>query len=99
MSDYFHYASWRGTRIGNGAGGRQHRDVESQSDVLFSCCVHAFNVICLRLVRDQLRMLLYDENEARLPLKRIPNFRTLEQSEGTSISCTVSHLTERLTFT
>jgi hypothetical protein len=64
LSDNLHDASWRRSSVGDGSSGGQHGNVEAEGHVLLPSCVHALDVIGLRLVRDQLGMFLYDKHEA-----------------------------------
>lgn len=66
LRNYLHHAHrWR-AGISDCSSGRQHGDVEAKSNVLFSRLVYALDVICLCFVSHQLRMFLYDEDEAGL---------------------------------
>lgn len=64
LSDNLHDASWWRSSVGDGSSGGQHGHVEAKSHVLFPSCVHALDVIGLRLVRNQLGMFLNDKHEA-----------------------------------
>lgn len=65
---YLHYARWRRTGVGYGAGGGQHGHVEAEGYVLFAGLVDAFYVICLGFVGYEGWVFLDHEDEACLSL-------------------------------
>lgn len=69
LRDYLHQAYGWWASIGDRSSGRQHRNVKAEGDVLLSSLVYTFDVISLRFVSHQLRVFLYDEHEASLPLE------------------------------